>query len=213
MTDNINENNLEDFLENASEIVHPSGEAIANYVNGQLEERAYKKIQIHIDGCEICREALDVIKKTLVEPTQEEIDNIPFKMMPDKLMDKSKLIIKLKEKKKAVIAMLAQSILPEDLHFAIAPALEVFFKGKIHNFSDEQEDLKMAAFSSSSFDPDFEKVNQAILKSDRIYNEILVLLENHSLEKALDIVLLEEDLGMDDRKKTEFKKKFLELFE
>ncbi len=207
------DNEIRDLLAQAGHGLHPSSALLTSYATGELEASAKGNVERHLDGCEVCRKILEVIRSVLTEPTEEEIDAVSGTPMPDSLKTKVELISKARAKQSEIVTLIARHLVPQDMQFAIEPMFTVLFSEPLMESSGGASTLKNAAFSGGQMQSDDLNVAQAIRQAYGQYQQLLSYLATNSLKTSVDTIVRDQTLALDEEHITRLREELLGLFE
>ena len=118
--------NLTEMLKGDTKSFHPSTDLLVDYAAKELPSTVSDRIEKHLDQCKNCRGLLDIIKKTIVEPTDTEMNKCPEKPLPRQLQEGIKIWSLLQESRENIIKEITRLLLPPSLHKSIEAGMALY---------------------------------------------------------------------------------------
>ena len=149
---------LEQLLSELKDDIHLSFDSIVAYAKDELSQESKTKVASHIMGCQKCRQALDIAKKSI--EAEEELDSLDQSAstvpMSADLKAKAILVARINSKRDEIAEKIAKKLLPERcwgrISFSITNIREDMAKeGQVeYETSDQPSELAIAAFASGA---------------------------------------------------------------
>ncbi len=149
---------IEQLLSELKDDIHLSFDSIVAYAKDELSQESKTKVASHIMGCQKCRQALDIAKKSI--EAEEELDSLDQSAstvpMSADLKAKAILVARINSKRDEIAEKIAKKLLPERcwprISFSITDIREDMAKdGQVeYETSDQPSELAIAAFASGA---------------------------------------------------------------
>lgn len=180
---------LEQLLSELKDDIHLSFDSIAAYAKDELSQESKTKIASHIMGCQKCRQALGIAKKSI--EAEKELNtpdrSTPATPMSANLKAKAILVARINSKRDEITEKIAKKMLPERcwgrISFSITNIREDMAKEDQVEYetSDQPSELAIAAFASGAAVSDeniYEIIEQVVCFADRLCDLLIKTCDN-----------------------------------
>ena len=145
--------------------MHIPTEIMMADARGVLSAEGHRIVASHVGDCDVCQRAMQMAKDALDGPvySSEASESVPE--MPDSLAAKAKLVARLNQKRDEIVGSIAKLLLPEEVWFAIKPAISISRRWEKNSAIQTEGDTgrPMAAAFGSGSSKESEQCIQTVL--------------------------------------------------